>query len=109
MSSAFAVLIIRPLAFGVGFAIGLSPTYEDLGLSVSGGALYGLGTFINGACGFGTAARVFSGTMLGVQITLAVSVKRWKDRKVQWGEVTVRRIAALTRIDTALDWLGMRI
>ena len=89
-------------------AIGLSPTYEDLGLAVSGGALYGLGTFINGACGFGTAARVFSGTMLGVQITLAVSVKRWKDRKVQWGEVTVRRIAALTRIDTALDWLGMR-
>ena len=144
MSSAFAVLIIRPLAFGVGFAtqrgnvcsvlaarqiaetgkatrlvafltsslwalvivvplgwltagaIGLSPTHEDLGLAVSGGALYGLGTFINGACGFGTAARVFSGTMLGVQITLAVSVKRWKDRKVQWGEVTVRRIAALT-------------
>lgn len=90
-------------------AIGLSPTHEDLGLAVSGGALYGLGTFINGACGFGTAARVFSGTMLGVQITLAVSVKRWKDRKVQWGEFTVRRIAALTRIDTALDWLGMRI
>ena len=28
---------------------------------------------------------------------------------VQWGEVTVSRIAALTRIDSALDWLGMRI
>ena len=111
MSSAFAVLIIMPLAFGVGFAkqrrnvcsvlaarqiaetskatrlvafltssllalvvvvplgwltagaTGLSPTYEDLGLAVSGGALYGLGTFINGACGFGTAARVFSGKL----------------------------------------------
>ena len=62
-SSLWALVVLVPLCWLTKGAVGLSPTYEGLRLALLGGALYGLGTFINDACGFGTAARIVSGKL----------------------------------------------
>jgi len=41
----------------------LSPSYDVSVAAVLGGAFYGLGTFINGGCMFGTVSRIASGKL----------------------------------------------
>lgn len=58
---AFAVAV--PLAWLAPDRFKLAPSYGSIGLALAGGALYGLGTVVNGACVFGTASRAFSGNL----------------------------------------------
>ena len=67
-ASLWALVVIVPLAwlapgrFILGsFTLGTSQV--GAALALAGGALYGLGTIINGACVFGTASRVLSGNV----------------------------------------------
>lgn len=62
-ASLWALVVAVPLAWLVPGRFALSSSYEGIGLAVLGGALYGLGTVINGACVFGTAARTLSGNL----------------------------------------------
>lgn len=61
MASLWALVVVVPLAWLMRDRLVLSPSYEGASLALLGGALYGLGTVINGACVFGTVARTFSG------------------------------------------------
>ena len=61
LASLWALVVVVPLAWLIGDRLVLSPSYEGISLALAGGALYGLGTVINGACVFGTVARTFSG------------------------------------------------
>ncbi|MCB1512812.1 MAG: YeeE/YedE family protein [Hyphomicrobiaceae bacterium] len=58
---AFAFAI--PLAWLAPQRFALMPSVTGAMLAVVGGALYGLGTIINGACVFGTASRVLTGNL----------------------------------------------
>ena len=62
-ASLWALVVAVPLAWIAPGRFALSSSYEGIGLAVLGGALYGLGTVINGACVFGTAARALSGNL----------------------------------------------
>jgi toxin CptA len=54
----WALVIVVPLSWHNKESFFLSPSYDISVAAVLGGALYGLGTFINGACMFGTVARI---------------------------------------------------
>jgi toxin CptA len=59
----WALVIVVPLSWLTKGSIFLSPSYEVSVAAFLGGALYGLGTFINGGCVFGTVARIASGNL----------------------------------------------
>jgi uncharacterized protein len=63
MASLWALVVVVPLAWLTRAQPILSPSYEGALIAILGGALYGLGTVINGACVFGTVARTFSGSL----------------------------------------------
>ena len=63
----------RAAVLAHGNAAVLSPSFEASAAAVLGGALYGLGTFINGGCVFGTVARIASGNL---SFTRALQVLR---------------------------------
>jgi hypothetical protein len=50
-ASLWALVLAVPLCWLTGNAAVLSPSFEVSAAAVLGGALYGLGTFINGGCG----------------------------------------------------------
>ena len=62
-ASLWALVLAVPLCWLTGNAAVLSPSFEVSGAAILGGALYGLGTFINGGCVFGTVARIASGNL----------------------------------------------
>jgi uncharacterized protein len=53
----WALVIVVPLSWFSKGSIFLSPSYDISIAAFLGGALYGLGTFINGGCMFGTVAH----------------------------------------------------
>src|SRR6476661_7976085 len=55
-ASLWALVIVVPLRVTRGSFV-LSPSYDAAAVAVIGGALYGLGTSLNGACMFGTLRR----------------------------------------------------
>jgi hypothetical protein len=63
MASLWALVAVVPLAWLTAGRLVLSPSYEGTTIALLGGALYGVGTVINGACVFGTVARTFSGNL----------------------------------------------
>jgi hypothetical protein len=62
-ASLWAAAVAVPLAWIAPDRFVLAPSYPAAGLALIGGALYGVGTIINGACVFGTASRALSGNM----------------------------------------------
>jgi hypothetical protein len=60
-ASLWALVIVLPLSWLTKNSIVLGPSFYVSTASFLGGALYGLGTFINGGCVFGTVARIASG------------------------------------------------
>ena len=62
-ASLWALVIVVPLSWFSRNSIFLSPSYDVSVAAFLGGALYGLGTFINGGCMFGTVARIASGNL----------------------------------------------
>jgi len=59
----WALVIVVPLSWFSKGSIFLSPSYDISVAAFLGGALYGLGTFINGGCMFGTVGRIASGNL----------------------------------------------
>jgi uncharacterized membrane protein YedE/YeeE len=59
----WVMVMVVPLSWYNKDAFFLSPSYDISVAAVLGGALYGLGTFINGGCLFGTVARIASGNL----------------------------------------------
>ncbi len=59
----WALVVVVPLSWFKKDSFFLSPSYDICAAAVLGGALYGLGTFINGGCMFGTVARIASGNL----------------------------------------------
>jgi uncharacterized protein len=59
----WALVIVVPLSWVNNDSFFLSPSYDISFAALLGGALYGLGTFINGGCMFGTVARIASGNL----------------------------------------------
>ncbi len=59
----WALVIVVPLSWFSKGSIFLSPSYDISVAAFLGGALYGLGTFINGGCMFGTVARIALGNL----------------------------------------------
>jgi toxin CptA len=59
----WALVVVMPLSWASRGSLALGPSYEVSAAAVLGGALYGLGTFINGGCLFGTVARLASGNL----------------------------------------------
>ena len=62
-ASLWALVLTVPLCWLTGNVAVLSPSFEVSAAAILGGALYGLGTFINGGCVFGTVARIASGNL----------------------------------------------
>ncbi len=63
MAALWALAVVVPLGWFAGVPVVLSPSYEISAAALLGGALYGLGTFINGGCMFGTVSRIASGNL----------------------------------------------
>jgi uncharacterized protein len=59
----WALVVVVPLSWFNKDSFFLSPSYDISAAAVLGGALYGLGTFINGGCMFGTVGRIASGNL----------------------------------------------
>jgi toxin CptA len=59
----WALVIVVPLSWFSKGSVFLSPSYDISVAAFLGGALYGLGTFINGGCMFGTVGRIASGNL----------------------------------------------
>jgi hypothetical protein len=59
----WALVVVVPLSWFKKDSFFLSASYDISAAAVLGGALYGLGTFINGGCMFGTVARIASGNL----------------------------------------------
>jgi toxin CptA len=59
----WALVSVVPLSWLAKGSIFLSPSYDISVAAFLGGALYGLGTFVNGGCVFGTVARISSGNL----------------------------------------------
>lgn len=57
----WACAVAVPLAWLSPGRFALAPSFGGLALAAGGGALYGLGTIVNGACVFGTVSRALSG------------------------------------------------
>jgi len=62
-ASLWALVIVVPLSWVTRGSFVLSPSYDAAAVAVIGGALYGLGTSLNGACMFGTLSRIASGNL----------------------------------------------
>jgi uncharacterized protein len=62
-ASLWALVIVVPLSWVTRGSFVLSPSYDAAAVAVLGGALYGLGTSLNGACMFGTLWRITSGNL----------------------------------------------
>ena len=62
-ASLWALVIVVPLSWVTRGSFVLSPSYDAAAVAVIGGALYGLGTSLNGACMFGTLSRITSGNL----------------------------------------------
>jgi uncharacterized membrane protein YedE/YeeE len=62
-ASLWALVIVVPLSWVTRGSFVLSPSYDAAAIAVIGGALYGLGTSLNGACMFGTLSRIASGNL----------------------------------------------
>jgi sulfur transporter len=62
-ASFWALVAVIPFSWWAPDLFALSVSYDGLGAPLIGGALYGLGTMINGACVFGTASRALSGNI----------------------------------------------
>ena len=62
-ASLWALVIVVPLSWVARGSFVLSPSYDAAAVAVIGGALYGLGTSLNGACMFGTLSRIASGNL----------------------------------------------
>ncbi len=62
-ASLWALVVVVPLSWFSRDSVFLSPSYDVSVAAFLGGALYGLGTFINGGCMFGTVARIASGNL----------------------------------------------
>ena len=62
-ASLWAFAVVIPLAWIAPDSFALTPSYGGAGVALAGGALYGLGTIVNGACVFGTASRALSGNL----------------------------------------------
>ncbi len=62
-ASLWALAVVVPLNWFSRDTIFLSPSYDVSIAAFLGGALFGLGTFINGGCIFGTVARIASGNL----------------------------------------------
>ena len=72
-AAAAALLMIVPLAWGLARP---SILYPDYGMSltlVAGGAIFGIGAFVNGGCAFGTLTRL-SGGQMAYAATIAASI-----------------------------------
>jgi uncharacterized membrane protein YedE/YeeE len=59
----WALVIVVPLGWFNRDSFFLGPSYDLSLAAILGGTLYGIGTFINGGCVFGTVARVASGNL----------------------------------------------
>ncbi len=62
-ASLWALVVTVPLVWLMPAHFVLGPSRDGIAVAVLGGALYGLGTVLNGACVFGTAARALSGNL----------------------------------------------
>ena len=62
-ASLWALVVTVPLVWLMPAHFLLGTSRDGIAVAVLGGALYGLGTVMNGACVFGTAARVLSGKL----------------------------------------------
>lgn len=62
-ASLWALVIVVPLSWVTRGSLVLSPSYDAAAVAVIGGALYGLGTSLNGGCMFGTLSRIASGNL----------------------------------------------
>lgn len=62
-ASFWAMAVALPLTWLLPGSFSLAPTHPGLLPALVGGALYGLGTVVNGACVFGTFSRIFSGNL----------------------------------------------
>jgi len=60
-ASLWALALAVPLHWIAASSFMLSPSYAATAVTVLGGALYGLGTIVNGGCVFGTVGRIASG------------------------------------------------
>jgi uncharacterized membrane protein YedE/YeeE len=87
-ASLWALVIAVPLCWLTKNPNALSPSFDISLAAMLGGALYGLGTFLNGGCVFGTVARIASGNpsflaalpgiALGAGVGTAAAVPRLK-------------------------------
>lgn len=62
-ASFWAMAVALPLAWLLPGTFSMAPTHPGLLPALAGGALYGLGTVVNGACVFGTFSRILSGNL----------------------------------------------
>lgn len=79
VAAAWSGVLIVPLAWLLPSSVSLSPGYPISGAVLFGGALFGLGAYVNGACALGTLAHLsggetnYAGTVVGVLMGAAAS------------------------------------
>ena len=62
-ASLWALVVVVPMVWLLPDRFKLIPSYVGAAAALLGGALYGAGTVVNGACVFGTASRALSGNL----------------------------------------------
>lgn len=86
MAALWALAIVVPLSWLTRGSFVLSPSHDAITAAGIGGALFGLGTAINGGCMFGTVSRLTSGKLsylmtlpgiaLGAGVGMSVAIPR---------------------------------